>query len=107
MPPAAPDMFGYLVTRLAAHPENVVTDALHYVLTTSPEAARALKAHLRRAADLPGGLHYDVQAAADDGSVPDLAGVAQDGSTPLWSKRRSKQASPRTSIRTLLVPLPA
>ncbi|MBB3084197.1 hypothetical protein [Geodermatophilus sabuli] len=83
LPSDAPGMFGYLVTRLAAHPENVATDALHYVLSTSPIVGRALEDHLRRVVDLPVGLHYDVQAAADDGSIPDLAGVAEDGSTPL------------------------
>lgn len=83
MPPDAPGMFGYLVTRLAAHPENVATDALHYVLSSSPATARALELHLRRAAELPVGLHYDVQSTGEDGSIPDLAGVAEDGSTPL------------------------
>jgi hypothetical protein len=82
-PPDAPGMFGYLVTRLAAHPENVATDAMHYVLSTSPAVARALEDHLRRVAELPAGLHFDVQANGDDGSIPDLAGIADDGSTPL------------------------
>jgi hypothetical protein len=76
-------MFGHLVTRLAAHPENVATDALHYVLSTSRPVTRALEDHLRRLVDLPVGLRYDVQAVADDGSIPDLAGIAEDGSTPL------------------------
>ncbi len=89
VPSDAPGMFGYLVTRLAAHPENVATDALHYVLSTSPEVACALEEHLRRAVDLPGGLRYDVQVAADDGSIPDLAGVAEDGSTPLLVETKS------------------
>lgn len=83
MPSDAPGMFGYLVTRLAAHPENVATDALHYVLSTSPTVARALEDHLRRVAELPAGLHFDVRANGEDGSIPDLAGIADDGSTPL------------------------
>ena len=53
------------------------------MLSTSPATARALEDHLRRVADVPAGLHYDVQATGDDGSIPDLADIAEDGGTPL------------------------
>jgi len=81
-------MFAFLVPRLARHPENVATAGLQYVLSTSPDAARALENHLRRVVDLPAELHYDTQLPGQDGSIPDLIGTAADGSTPLLAEAK-------------------
>lgn len=80
---SGPGLFGYLATQLAVHPENIATEALAYVLRTSSPVARAFEEYLRRIAPIPPGLHYVTQATGDDGSIPDLAGVAADGSTPV------------------------
>ncbi|WP_238015164.1 hypothetical protein KZZ52_01865 [Dactylosporangium sp. AC04546] len=78
-----PGMFGFLATRLSVHPENVATEGLAYVLQTSIPVARAFEDYLGRCAHLPAGLHYVTQATGEDGAIPDLAGIAGDGSAPL------------------------
>ena len=78
-----PGLFGFLATRFSAHPENVATEALAYVLRSSSPVARAFEDYVRRVAPIPGGLHYVTQAAADDRAIPDLAGIDASGRSPL------------------------
>lgn len=78
-----PGMFGFLATRLSAHPENVATEALAYVLRTSTAVSRAFEDYLRRVAAVPAGLHYLTQSTGEEGATPDLVGMAGDGRSPL------------------------
>lgn len=77
-----PGMFGFLATRMSAHPENVATEALAYVLRTSTAVSRAFEDYVRRVVQLPAGLHYVTQSTGVDGATPNLVGLAGDGSTP-------------------------
>jgi hypothetical protein len=71
------------VTHLARHPENAATLALKYVLDAAPAARAALESYLHQAAPLPTALLLDLQSSGEDRSIPDLAGLAEDGSSPL------------------------
>jgi len=71
-----------LFARLAlasSHPENLATDALGYMLATSPVAAAALEGKLRTVApQVPAQLRWQTQVGGDDGARPDLVGLDAD-----------------------------
>lgn len=106
-----PGMFGFLASRLSSHPENVATEALAYVLRSSTAVARGFEDYVRRVVDLPAGLHYVTQSTGDDGAIPDLVGIASDGSSPLlieakfWAGLTDHQ--PTSYLRRLPVDRPA
>ena len=74
-------LFAQLVPQMAAHPENVATEAFLYLLRTYPTAWPELRAFLALAgAYLPEALTFSTQASAvQDTSIPDLVGI--DGAT--------------------------
>jgi hypothetical protein len=78
-----PGLFGHLATRLSAHPENIATEALAYVLHTSISAASAFEDYLGQVADVPTALHYETQSVGEDGTIPDLVGLDRNGHTPV------------------------
>jgi hypothetical protein len=73
-------LVGYLVTRFAAHPENLATEALYYILRKSRTARFAFATHLSEfLPDLPTDLVFRTQAADDDTAIPDLVGIDETG----------------------------
>lgn len=74
-------VLAFLATKFATHPENLATEALNFVIATSPCARHALLdlCHQlgHRSMD---DLAFSTQSANDNGSRPDLVGRAKDGS---------------------------
>jgi len=66
-------VFGHLVHQFAVHPENLATEALCFILRTSPAASRAFTEFLRPIGlDCPGGLSFDTQHGGLEQSIPDM-----------------------------------
>lgn len=81
---SARSLFGHLVGRFARHPENLATEALHYILTNSLPAREAfLQVGNTLGVSLSPDLYFRTQAAADDGAISDLVGRRPDGSYQL------------------------
>jgi hypothetical protein len=78
-----PGVFAHLTPVFASHPENVASEALAYILRTSPAAAGAFERFLQTITSVPGQLHFQTQFAAPTGATPDLAGLAPDGTSPV------------------------
>lgn len=70
-------LLGHLVLaqRFTAHPENLATEALGYILTKSPAARRAFHSFLKGVGISPPDLAFRSQASGEDGSIPDLVGI--------------------------------
>ena len=82
-------VFAHLALRLSAHPENVATEALAYILRESPSALRALHTLAAQAvAGLPALALVETQAAGDDGAIPDLIGFDANGRSPLLAEAK-------------------
>jgi hypothetical protein len=74
-------LFGELVPRLTAHPENAASDALAYVLTASVRARAAVSSLLTRHGVTPvGDIHFLREVTGETGERPDLAVSDQTGS---------------------------
>lgn len=77
-------VLAFLATKFATHPENLATEALNFIIATSPRARQALLdlCHQlgHRGVD---DLAFSTQSTNDDGSRPDLVGRAKDGSMPV------------------------
>ncbi len=70
-----PTLFGHLAFRFAPHPENLATEALHFVLARSTVAARALADFLvRTGAPARQVVTYQTQAGSAEGGTPDIIG---------------------------------
>ena len=66
-------VFGHLVHQFSIHPENLATEALSFILRTSPAASRAFTEFLRPIGlDCPGGLHFEAQRGGLEQSIPDM-----------------------------------
>ena len=79
-----PTLFGHLAARMTNQVENLATEGLLFVLKNSAEARRLLTDFLRQSgAVLAEGLTFRSQAADADGAIPDIAGDAPDGTTPV------------------------
>ena len=73
-------LVAHLVTRFAAHPENLATEALSYILRNSRTARLAFLQHLSEfGPHLPESLAFRTQAAGDDNAIPDLIGADETG----------------------------
>ena len=66
------------VTAFSAHPENLATEALNYVLRRTPSARAALIQFCAIGASLPPDLAFQTQVAGDDQTIPDLVGTDAD-----------------------------
>jgi hypothetical protein len=77
-------VLAFLATKFATHPENLATEALNFIIGTSPRARQALL-ELCRQLGRHGvdDLAFSTQSSNDDGSRPDLVGRAKDGSMPV------------------------
>jgi len=73
-------LFGHLALKFGAHPENLATEALCYILQGSLTARSAFE---RLLADLgletPTDLRFRTQAAGEDDSIPDMVGSDDSG----------------------------
>jgi hypothetical protein len=68
-------LFAHLALGFSRHPENLATEALGYMLQSSPTAARALEARLRSlASPIPSDLQWRTQVGGNDDARPDLVG---------------------------------
>ncbi len=73
-------LFGHVTLRLSAHPENVATESLLYLLQRHPGAWVALRSFLGLSGShLPESLSFRTQAVGEDRSIPDMAGIDCDG----------------------------
>ena len=68
-------MFGHLAEKFSAHPENLATESLNYILNRSATARRAFIRYLGQSgASLPDDLTFRTQQSGDDEAIPDLVG---------------------------------
>jgi hypothetical protein len=73
-------LIAHLVTRFAAHPENLATEALAYILRNSGTARLAFLRHLSEFGPaLPETLTFRTQASGADNAIPDLIGADEEG----------------------------
>jgi hypothetical protein len=76
---SAPTMFGHLAFRFSASPENLATEALHFILDASAAARRGLRAAFAELeTELPE-LRFATQSAGEDSERPDLVGIDTTG----------------------------
>jgi hypothetical protein len=69
-------LFGHLVPRFSSQPENMATEALHYILNSSSIAKRAFLHYIAQIGiSLPDTLVFQTQMAGADNAIPDLAGI--------------------------------
>ena len=85
----ADTLVGFLAVKLGAHPENVATEALNYILR-SIDARRGLISLVGN----PGGtspetLRFRTQAIDPEGARPDVVGERVDGSIALMIEAKS------------------
>jgi hypothetical protein len=66
-------VFGHLAHQFAIHPEDLATEALAFILRTSPAASRAFSAFISQVGfNFPESLHFETQRAELDQSRPDM-----------------------------------
>jgi hypothetical protein len=66
-------VFGHLVHQFAVHPENLATEALSFILRTSPAASGAFTDFVRQIlADCPTDMHFETQQVGVNQSIPDM-----------------------------------
>jgi hypothetical protein len=69
-------LFGHLVPMFSSHPENMATEALHYILNSSSIAKRAFLHYIAQIGiSLPDTLVFQTQVAGADNAIPDLVGT--------------------------------
>lgn len=70
------NLFGHLVPRFSASPENLATESLFFILQPLPAARGAFFRFLEQTgcAPLPGNLRLANQSMEDEQSIPDLVG---------------------------------
>jgi hypothetical protein len=78
-------LFGHLALRFGAHPENLATDALAYVLAKSPRALHGFTASLGDVMSAVGtDLRFETQHSTEDQGRPDLAGIDGGGNVRVF-----------------------
>lgn len=72
-------LFGHLATMFSSHPENIATEAMHYILSSSKIAKSAFLNYLSQSGvDLPTSLMFQTQVVGVDNAIPDLVGLDND-----------------------------
>lgn len=74
-------MFGHLAAKFSAHPENLATESLNYILNRSTATRRAfikVLAH-QSGTTLSDDLTFQTQQGGDDAAIPDLVGFDSAG----------------------------
>ncbi len=80
----ADSLLGHIAVSLSAHPENIGTEALGYILRKSPGAQEGLRSLFALAGiPLATGLAFRNQASGQTGERPDLVAIDEDGQEPL------------------------
>lgn len=99
-------LLAHLINRFAAQPENLATEALHYILIRSTTAQKTFLRQLEKAGVIVNeSLTYQTQAIGNDGAIPDLVGVDTDGrpviiiESKFWAGLTDNQ--PETYIKRL------
>lgn len=101
-------LLDHLADRFHLAPENVATAALQSVLRSSRVTAGGLETYLRALTPgLAGGLSYLEQFAGDGGGIPDVAGVAENGNTPVLIEAKFDASLTEHQPVTYLGQLPA
>lgn len=79
-------LFADIVTRLAAHPENVATEALAYILRRYPAVWQPLRKWLALTQiELPDRLLFSTQVTDQgDDAIPDLVGASPETGKPIF-----------------------
>jgi hypothetical protein len=72
-------MFGHLAFRFATSPENLATEALHFILDASAAARRGLRAALADLGSALPELRFGTQSTGEGGERPDLVGIDAKG----------------------------
>lgn len=66
-------LFGQLAIQFSAHPENVATEALAFILRGSPTVSQRFLQYVRSVAgDFASSLTYETQQTGLDDSIPDM-----------------------------------
>jgi hypothetical protein len=74
-------LFGHLAQRFSSSPENLATEALAYILTSSSAARKTFRQLLSNTGvHLPDEIYYRTQVAGDDNAIPDMIGFSSDNS---------------------------
>jgi hypothetical protein len=77
-------LFGHLASRFSAHPENLATEAVAFIVNRSPEMREALRRLAGRTGiELPPIATFRSQAGDGQGNIPDLVGVDATGAERL------------------------
>ena len=91
-------LFGHLATKFGAHPENLATEALHYVIGRSSSARRGLLRYFVQAGvTFPDDVTFRTQVFDEDNAIPDLIGANADAQPVLiieakfWAGLTQKQ----------------
>jgi len=99
-------VFGHLVRQFAISPENLATEALSFILRTSPAASSAFTNFVRQiVSDCPDGMRFETQQVGVEQSIPDMKCVDDVGSirviveNKFWAGLTENQ--PVTYIRDL------
>lgn len=99
-------LFGHLALQFSAHPENLATEALAFILRNSAVASRAFTDFLHGIAlECPDILRYETQQVGTDESIPDMKCLGSGGTlrviveNKFWAGLTDNQ--PVTYIREL------
>lgn len=75
-----PTILSHLTRRFAAHPENIATEALAFILRRSAELRASVAGFLKTVGvNIPADLRFETQSTNEEGSRPDLIGADRDG----------------------------
>jgi len=99
-------LFGHLITMFSSHPENMATEALNYILNSSPTAKHAFLHYITQLGiTIPDTLVFQTQLSGADNAIPDLVGITSDRQQPIlveakfWAGLTNNQ--PVTYLRRL------
>jgi hypothetical protein len=82
-------LFGHLASRFSAHPENLATEALAFIINRSEAMREALRRLVGRTGiELPELARFRSQAGDDQGNIPDLIGLDTKGVERLFIENK-------------------
>ena len=78
-------VLSHLALKLSTHPENLATEALGYILSSSPEARSALATIVQHIGFVPSpNISYKTLRSIKNGTRPDLIGVTTAGIAEIY-----------------------
>jgi hypothetical protein len=82
-------LFGHLASRFSAHPENLATEGVAFIVNRSPAMREALRRLVgRTSVNLPQLATFRSQAGDDQGNIPDLIGLDATGAERLFIENK-------------------